>query len=145
MKLGQDKLNELAEKAHRTNALFLRAQDYLRCVNLPDQVADDIEAARRNVTSIGHGLVILGADDPQRRQTRLDREREGRPSLETPIHLLSSEKAQRAARALQAAAAAVLEMEEERGVTDGMGEMLQDWSDILEMEVFGPRGLGERE
>lgn len=149
MKLAQDKLTELAQKAYRTNSLFLFAQDYLRNVNLPDTVADNIEAARRNVVSIGHGLVALGADDPHQAAWReiddgLRAEGHDVPERrETPLHLLSSEKAQTAARALRDAAAAVAEMEAERGITDGLGEMLSDWADIQEMEVFGPVSLRE--
>jgi hypothetical protein len=151
MKLAQDKLTELAQKAYRANSRMLSASDYLRSVNLPDPVADDLSAARQALVSIGHGLVSLGAEDPHRAawtETDADLRAAGYDvpeRHETPLHLLSSEKAKAAARKLREAAEAVLAMEAERGLSDGLGEMLSDWADIQEMEAFGPVGLGERD
>jgi hypothetical protein len=144
VKPPQEKLTELAQKAYRATGLLVRSGDYLASVKLPDNVADDLCAAQRLCLSLRHGLVALGADDPHREETlRVYHQRDLPPPPETPLHLLSSEKAQRAAQKLREAAEAVLAMEEERGITDGTGELLSDWADIAEMECFGPVGIGE--
>lgn len=138
-----DKLSDLARKAARANTRLLTAGDYLRSVKLPDKVASNLADARQAVASIERGLEALGADDPRREAMNRDRAAFGlSPMQETPLHLLSSEKAVAFAHAMRAAADACKAMEKERGIEDGLTEQLTDYADIFEMECFGPPGLG---
>jgi type IV pilus biogenesis protein CpaD/CtpE len=146
--IPQDKLDELADKAFRMNSLLLQAASRLR-QDRAEAAATLIETARRGNSSVVRRLVWAGAQDPaQKVREEQSRERQalGLPTAsvkEVPISLLSSVAAKEFAEAIRAAAAACRRMEEERGIEDGLAEILGDYAEIAEMEVYGPVGLRE--
>src|SRR6185503_2801073 len=100
-----------------------------------------LENARRLNVFVQHGLERAGADDPADadRIERLGEELAAEFRKE-PLSLerLTSPKARRFAEAIRAAATACREMEAERGIEDGLAEILSDYADGAEFEVFGP-------
>jgi hypothetical protein len=56
---------------------------------------------------------------------------------------MTSPKAKRFAEAMHAAAVACREIEEERGIEDGLAKALEDYAAGAEFEVNGPLGLRE--
>jgi hypothetical protein len=105
--------------AFRTDKLLLQAEDRLR----------------------------LGAIDPLkkvRKEQRRERPALGLPTSrvkDVPIELLSSPAAREYAEAIRIAAEACRKMEEERGIEDGLAEILGDYAEIAALEVYGPVGL----
>lgn len=149
MKIELDRLNDLANSAHRANSLALQAMDALR-VEQPGAASYNLAILQGKLRHIEQQLILLGADDPREAWMRSLQERraaEGLPPIhdecDTPLHLLSSDKAQRNALTMRAAAIALRDMENERGIVDGMAERIEDLADIYGMECFGPKGLGE--
>ena len=57
--------------------------------------------------------------------------------------MLSSDKAKRFVEAMREAAEACKAMEDERGIGDGLAEMLTDFADGAEFECYGPASLRE--
>jgi hypothetical protein len=144
-----DRLSELAEAADRAHGLTTHALDLLRLEGNVERAQEFLATVQSKLNHINRQLVILGADDNRVAYNRkIIAERDPRlPPLaddsNVPLHLLSSENAQRAARLMRDAADAVLAMEQERGIEDGMAERLGDYADALLLETFGPKGLGE--
>jgi hypothetical protein len=139
----------MAQAAFRTNDYLLQVGDYLRRTDAPGNIADALEQARRLVSTVLNGLIRAGADDPLQAVIEQERQRRQEAGLPTakeksvPLELLSSPAAKRYAEAIRAAAVACRQMEEERygPDCDGFAESLEDWADIAEMEVYGPKGL----
>jgi ATP phosphoribosyltransferase len=144
-----DRLSELAEAADRAHGMTTHALDLLRLEGNVARAQEFLATVQSKLNHINRQLVIMGATDNRLERTRMViAERD--PSLppladdsNVPLHLLSSEKAQRAAQLMRDAAEAVLAMEHERGIEDGMAERLGDYADALLLETFGPKGLGE--
>jgi hypothetical protein len=144
MNVPKETLDALAEKVQRVNGRLLRVADYLRHMDAPLEVQDEMEAARRANITILHALIRAGADDPQEEWREEVHRVAGLPTPgPVPLHLLSSPTAKRYAVAMRAAAIACREMETERygPGCDGFAESLEDWADIAELEVYGPKGL----
>jgi|SRR5579884_1312562 len=149
MNVPQQDLNEMAEKAQRVNGHLLRVKDYLRRTEAPADVQETLETARRSNVTVLHSLVRAGADDPlearqeeRRQQLRAADDRMPEPQ-QVPLELLSSPAARRYAEAIRAAAVACREMETERNgpQCDGLAEILEDFAEGAEFEVYGPKGL----
>jgi hypothetical protein len=144
--IPQDKIDALADKVFRTNSLLLQASDGLR-MGATDATAVLIETSLRANNSVLDGLLCVGAQDPLR-QVRKEQSRERQelglpsaPAKEVPLSLLSSPAAREYAEAIRAAAEACRRMEEERGIYDGLAEILGDYAEIAAMEFYGPVGL----
>jgi type IV pilus biogenesis protein CpaD/CtpE len=144
--ISQEKLDALVGEAFRTNSLLLQAESRLR-QDRAEAAATLIETARRGNSSVVRSLVWAGAQDPAqkvREEQRRERQELGLPSApvkEVPLSLLSSPSAQEYAEAIRAAAEACRKMEEERGIEDGLAEILGDYAEIAALEVYGPVGL----
>jgi hypothetical protein len=140
-------LDELARRAFRTNAALLKALGAVAARNAENAQARIGEAQQQNAVVLRQ-LERLGAADPAHALQVAEYGEEIAATLqpaEVPIELLSSEKARRYAEAMRSAAIACREMETERygPGCDGFAEVLEDYADTAEFEVYGPRGLRE--
>lgn len=147
MKIPDEQLKEWAQECFQQNGRLLHAADDLRRVQAPADTQQALETVRQRNWRMLESLVRAGADDPREERARQLREAARKAGFDMPepepvsLSLLSSPKARRYAGAIRAAASACQEMEQERGITDGLGEILSDYADIAEMETLGPTGL----
>lgn len=135
MQIDQTILDEWYDLAEKQNSLLLRAGDALRGGRMED-AADLVDTARRKALLITRQMDRAGAVLPPPSaavENALDLSLSG---------LTISDAARRDAEALRAAANARLALEKERGIEDGLGELLSDWATQAERNVFGPVGSG---
>ena len=141
IRIDEEEGQALAEKAGQVNAILLRLFASLQASSKSETEQLIWDAQKQNRLMLNR-LERLGLTAPAVGLTdREDAFGRDRSTLEIPLRQLSSDKAQRYARALRECAVACREMEQERGIEDGLTEMFEDYAESAELEVFGPVGL----
>ena len=132
MKIEPEDLDKMARREYKMLQTLRVIGESEATANRPSAaLLAEIESAKDLAVLNLRLLLRLGAADPE----------ENRPTRETPLHLLGSEAAQTFAHAMREAASWAVIVDDERGIEDGRGELLEDYAFVAEMECFGPVGL----